>query len=76
VVVLYRTWKFQSGHPSFHWTTWTVIAQYNHFLVEHRQLYHQAEPAARIALISAKPHNPLADEFLKQSVFFETNVRA
>jgi hypothetical protein len=31
---------------------------------------------ARIALISAKPHNPLADEFLKQSVFFETKVRA
>ena len=53
---------------------WTAIAQYNHFLVEHRELYHQAEPAARIALISAEPHNPLADEFLKQSVFFETKV--
>ena len=38
--------------------------------------YHQAEPAARIALISAEPHNPLADEFLKQSVFFETKVLA
>jgi hypothetical protein len=25
-------------------------------------------------LISAKPHNPLADEFLKHSVFFETKV--
>ena len=55
---------------------WTAIAQYNHFLVEHRALYHQAEPAARIALISAEPHNPLADEFLKQSVFFETKVLA
>jgi hypothetical protein len=55
---------------------WTAIAQYNHFLVEHRELYHQAEPAARIALISAEPHNPLADEFLKQSVFFETKVLA
>jgi Glycoside-hydrolase family GH114 len=53
---------------------WRAIAQYNHFLVEHQQLYHQAEPAARIALISAEPHNPLADEFLKQSVFFETKV--
>jgi hypothetical protein len=31
---------------------------------------------ARIALISAEPHNPLADEFLKQSVFFETKVLA
>ena len=55
---------------------WTTIAQYNHFLVEHQELYHQAEPAARIALISAKPHNPLADEFLKQSLFFETKVLA
>ena len=55
---------------------WTAIAQYNHFLVEHRELYHQAAPAARIALISAEPRNPLADEFLKQSVFFETKVLA
>jgi len=55
---------------------WTAIAQYNHFLAEHRELYHQAEPAARIALISTEPHNPLADEFLKQSVFFETKVLA
>ena len=55
---------------------WKAIAQYNHFLVKHRELYHQAEPVARIALISAEPHNPLADEFLKQSVFFETKVLA
>ena len=55
---------------------WTAIGQYNHFLVEHRELYHQAEPTARIALISAEPRNPLADEFLKQSVFFETKVLA
>ena len=55
---------------------WTAIAQYNHFMVEHRELYHQAEPAARIALISAAPHNPLANEFLKQSLFFETKVLA
>jgi len=55
---------------------WTAIAQYNRFLAEHRELYHQAAPAARIALISAEPHNPLADEFLKQSVFFETKVLA
>ncbi len=53
---------------------WTAIAQYNHFLVEHQELYHQALPAARIALISAEPHNPLADEFLQRSVFFETKV--
>jgi hypothetical protein len=55
---------------------WKAIAKYNHFLVEHRELYHQAAPVARIALISAEPHNPLADEFLKQSVFFETKVLA
>jgi hypothetical protein len=55
---------------------WTAIAQYNHFLVEHQELYHQTVPAARIALISAEPQNPLADEFLKQSVFFETKVLA
>jgi len=55
---------------------WTAIAQYNHFLVEHPELYRQVAPAARIALISAEPHNPLADEFLKQSVFFETKVLA
>ena len=55
---------------------WTAIAQYNHFLVEHQDLYHQTVPAARIALISAEPHNPLADEFLKRSVFFETKVLA
>ena len=53
---------------------WTAIARYNHFLVEHRELYHQVAPTARIALISAEPKNPLADEFLKQSVLFETKV--
>ncbi len=53
---------------------WKVIAQYNHFLVDHRELYHQTVPAARIALISAEPQNPLANEFIKQSVFFETKV--
>src|SRR5215472_9916418 len=55
---------------------WTAIAQYNHFLVEHRELYHQASPVARIALMSAGPQNSLADEFLKQSVLFETKVLA
>jgi hypothetical protein len=55
---------------------WTAVAQYNHFLVEHRELYHQAAPAARIALISAEPQNPVADELLKKSVFFETKVLA
>ncbi len=55
---------------------WKAIAQYNHFLVEHRELYHQVAPVARIALISAEPQNVLADEFLKQSVFFETKVLA
>src|SRR5258708_6042560 len=55
---------------------WTAIAQYNHFLVEHQELYHQVASTARIALISAEPQNPLADEFLKQSVFFETKMLA
>ena len=55
---------------------WTAIAQYNHFLVEHQELYHQVVPVAQIALISAGPQNALADEFLKQSVFFETKVLA
>jgi hypothetical protein len=55
---------------------WAAIAPYNHFQVEHRELYHQAGPAAPIALISAEPLNPLADEFPKQSVFFETKVLA
>jgi hypothetical protein len=55
---------------------WNAIAQYNHFLVEHQELYHQVAPTAPIALLSAEPHNPLADEFLKQSVFFETKVLA
>ena len=55
---------------------WNAIAQYNEFLLEHRELYHQAAPVARIALISKEPHNPLADEFLEQSVFFETKVLA
>jgi hypothetical protein len=63
------------GEPEA-WEAWTAIAQYNHFLVEHQELYHQAAPVARIALISAEPHNPLADEFLKQSVLFETKVLA
>jgi hypothetical protein len=53
---------------------WSAISQYNRFLVENRDLYHEVEPAARIALISAEPGNELADEFLKQSVFFETKV--
>ena len=64
-----------NGEPEA-WEAWTAIAQYNHFLVEHQELYHQAEPAARIALISAESHNPLAEGFLKQSVFFETKVLA
>jgi len=55
---------------------WTAIAQYNRFVAEHREHYYQTEPVARIALISAEPHNPLADEFLRQSVFFETKVLA
>ena len=55
---------------------WTAIAQYNHFLVEHQDLYHQVVPVAQVALISAEPQNPLADEFIKQSVFFETKVLA
>ncbi len=55
---------------------WTAIAQYNHFLAEHRGLYHQIVPMARIALLSAEPQNLLADEFLKQSVLFETKVLA
>ena len=63
------------GEPSAQ-KSWTAIAQYNHFMVEHQELYHQAEPAARIALLSAEPDNPLANEFLKQSVFFETKVLA
>ena len=54
---------------------WAAIAQYNQFLAEHRDLY-DAQSVARIALISAEPRNPLADEFLKQSVFFETKVLA
>ncbi len=55
---------------------WKAIAQYNHFLLEHQELYHETEPAARIALLSAEPMNRLADEFLRQSVFFETKVLA
>jgi len=53
---------------------WAAIAQYNRFLAEHQGLYNGAEPAARIAVISAEAHNPIADEFLKQSVLFETKV--
>jgi len=53
---------------------WTAIGQYNHFLVEHGELYQQTAPTARIALLSSQPLNRLADEFLKQSVFFETKV--
>jgi hypothetical protein len=64
-----------NGEPEAR-AAWAAIAQYNHFLVEHRELYHQTRPAARIALLSAEPHNPLADQFLKQSVFFETKVLA
>ena len=55
---------------------WTAITEYNHFLVEHRNLYQQVAPAARIALISVEPRNSLTDEFLKQSIFFETKVLA
>jgi hypothetical protein len=68
-------WALIKGEPEAR-QAWTAIAQYNHFLVEHQDLYHDAVPAARIVLISAEPQNPLADEFLKQSVFFETKVLA
>src|ERR1700694_5874039 len=50
---------------------WKAIAQYNHFLVEHRELYHQAEPAARSALISAGPPHPPAHHVPKHRGFFE-----
>jgi hypothetical protein len=53
---------------------WAAIAQYNTFVAQHADLYHDVMPAARIALISTEPRNPLADEFLKRSVFFETKV--
>lgn len=66
-------WGLINGEPEAR-AAWNAIAQYNHFLVEHRDLYHQVEPAARIALMSAEPKNPLADEFLKQSAYFETKV--
>jgi Glycoside-hydrolase family GH114 len=62
-----------SGEAEAH-KAWAAIGQYNHFLVEHRELYEHTAPAARIALLSAEPRNRLADEFLKQSVFFETKV--
>ena len=55
---------------------WAAITQYNQFLREHRELYHQVEPIARIALLSANPRNSLADDFIKQSVLFETKVLA
>jgi hypothetical protein len=55
---------------------WKAIAQYNHFLVEHQELFHHVVPAARIAVISVAPRNSLADEFLKQSIFFESKVLA
>jgi hypothetical protein len=64
-----------SGEPGAR-EAWTAIGQYNHFLVEHGKLYQRTAPAARIALLSAEPLNRLADEFLKQSVFFETKVLA
>ena len=55
---------------------WAAIAQYNQFLDEHRDLFHQVASTARIALLSARPHNAVADEFLKQSVLFENKVLA
>ena len=55
---------------------WSAIAQYNHFVAQHQELYHRAEPVAQIAVISAGPHNPIADEFLRQSVLFEIKVLA
>ena len=64
-----------AGEPAAQ-EAWKAIAQYNHFLVEHRELYHQVAPAAQIALISVEPRSALADEFLKQSVFFESKVLA
>ena len=64
-----------TGNPEAR-EAWSAITQYNHFLVEHRELYEQTAPAARIALISTDQVNRLADEFLKHSVFFETKVLA
>lgn len=61
------------GEPEAH-EAWTAIAQYNRFIDQHQELYRDVAPAARVALISAEPQNRLADEFLKQSVLFETKV--
>ena len=54
--------------------TWGAIAQYNHFLADHPDLYHETMPVATIALLSSEPHNSLASEFLRHSVLFETKV--
>ncbi len=64
-----------NGEPDAQ-TAWSAIAQYNRFLVEHRELYHDTVPVARIALMSEEPVNRMADEFLRQSVLFETKVLA
>ena len=38
---------------------WAAIARYNHFVAEHRELYHRIEPTARIALISDANSRPV-----------------
>ena len=53
---------------------WAAIEEYNRFLDEHRDLYNQVAPAARIAVLSTGQRNSLADEFIRDSIFFETKV--
>ncbi|HUT54190.1 MAG TPA: hypothetical protein VM658_12450 [bacterium] len=53
---------------------WAAIAQYNSFIADHAELFHNVVPAARIALLSNSEKNPVADYFIQNNVIFETKV--
>jgi hypothetical protein len=53
---------------------WSAIARYNGFFAEHEDLYRRVAPVARIALLTAKEKEPVADYFIRESVIFETIV--
>lgn len=53
---------------------WEAIAQYNEFFAEHEDFYRGVKSVATLTLICRRQDDPLADDFIRRSVQFETKV--
>jgi hypothetical protein len=53
---------------------WAAIAQYHRFVAEHAWLYRGVEPVAKVAVLSRVEEDPVADDFIRRNVMFQTKV--